>query len=223
MSGPMSVSSSRGSPWPSARGPLEEARAELVVRCRPATSIRTAARQTCPALSNCSTARSTARSRSASSNTSSGDFPPSSKHTGVMLRRRGRARSRPAVGTEPVKQSRPTPGCAASGAPASAPVPWTTLRTPGGRPASAAMSASSDAVSGAHSGGLSDDGVARGERRADPPGREHQRRVPRRDDRGDAGRVPGDLLAVPAGLQVRVAERRAGSRRRSGSCSPPGA
>ena len=43
----------------------------------------------------------------------------------------------------------------------------------------AAMSASSDAVSGAHSGGLSDDGVAGRERRTDPPGREHQRRVPR--------------------------------------------
>ena len=47
------------------------------------------------------------------------------------------------------------PGCAVSGAPASAPVPWTTLRTPAGSPASCAMSASSDAVSGAHSGGLS--------------------------------------------------------------------
>ena len=33
-------------------------------------------------------------------------------------------------------------------------MPWTTLNTPGGRPASWAMSASSDAVSGAHSGGL---------------------------------------------------------------------
>ena len=46
------------------------------------------------------------------------------------------------------------PGCAVSGAPAWAPVPWTTLNTPSGRPAFLVMSASSDAVSGAHSGGL---------------------------------------------------------------------
>ena len=39
----------------------------------------------------------------------------------------------PAVGTEPVKESRLMPGCAVSGAPASAPVPWTTLNTPGGQ------------------------------------------------------------------------------------------
>ena len=60
----------------------------------------------------------------------------------------------PAVGTEPVKDSRLMPGWAVSGAPAWAPVPWTTLNTPAGRPASWVMSASSEAVSGAHSGGL---------------------------------------------------------------------
>ena len=60
----------------------------------------------------------------------------------------------PAVGTDPVNDSRRMPGCAVSGAPACAPVPWTTLKTPAGRPASAVMSASNDAVSGAHSGGL---------------------------------------------------------------------
>ena len=60
----------------------------------------------------------------------------------------------PAVGTEPVKHSREIPRCEVSGAPASAPVPWTTLKTPGGIPASAVMSASMLAVSGAHSGGL---------------------------------------------------------------------
>ena len=45
-------------------------------------------------------------------------------------------------------------GAGSSGAPASAPMPCTTLNTPAGRPASWAMSASSEAVSGAHSGGL---------------------------------------------------------------------
>jgi hypothetical protein len=58
------------------------------------------------------------------------------------------------VGSEPVKLIRRTRGSATSAAPASAPRPWTTFSTPSGRPASAAMSASSEAVSGAHSGGL---------------------------------------------------------------------
>ncbi|OPZ53755.1 MAG: hypothetical protein BWY91_01840 [bacterium ADurb.BinA028] len=60
----------------------------------------------------------------------------------------------PAVGTLPVKHSRLIPGCRVSGAPADAPVPCTTLKTPGGIPASWVISASRDAVSGAHSGGL---------------------------------------------------------------------
>lgn len=49
----------------------------------------------------------------------------------------------------------PTAGAHLSGAPASAPVPVTTLSTPGGRPTSAAMAASSRQVSAAASDGLS--------------------------------------------------------------------
>ena len=63
------------------------------------------------------------------------------------------ATSRP-VATDPVKATRPTSGCATSAAPASSPIPWTTLNAPSGIPASRVMSASSEAVSGAHSGGL---------------------------------------------------------------------
>ncbi len=59
-----------------------------------------------------------------------------------------------AVGTEPVKLSRRTFGWRERAAPASWPSPCTTLNTPAGSPASAVMSASSEAVSGAHSGGL---------------------------------------------------------------------
>jgi hypothetical protein len=40
------------------------------------------------------------------------------------------------------------------------------------------------------------------QRGRDPPGREHERGVPRRDDRGYPGRRPGHLLAVAADLQV---------------------
>ena len=49
---------------------------------------------------------------------------------------------------------RSTSGFATSAAPASSPIPWTTLNAPSGNPASWAMSASIEAVSGAHSGGL---------------------------------------------------------------------
>ena len=54
---------------------------------------------------------------------------------------------------------------------------------------------------------LGDDGVAGGQRGGDAPRREHQRGVPRRDDRGDAGGVPGDVVRVAAGLDVLVPER----------------
>ena len=67
---------------------------------------------------------------------------------------------------------------------------------------------------------LDHDRVAGRERRADPPGRQHQRRVPGRDDRGDPGRVVGDPLAVPADLAVRTVQLAAASRRRSGSSCP---
>ena len=58
------------------------------------------------------------------------------------------------VGTEPVNAIRSTPGWAVSAAPASSPIPCTTLKAPSGSPASCAMSASIEAVSGAHSGGF---------------------------------------------------------------------
>ena len=148
----MLVASSRGSPWT-----IFCARSSTACWKRSAmessTRIRNAPRQTCPELSNCSTARLTARSKSASANTTSGDFPPSSNDSGTILAAAARAIT-PAVGTDPVNDSRRMPGWAVSGAPASVPVPWTTLNTPSGRPASLVMSASSEAVSGAHSGGF---------------------------------------------------------------------
>src|SRR5438128_4978378 len=49
---------------------------------------------------------------------------------------------------------RSTSGCAVSAAPASSPMPCTTLNTPSGMPASCVMSASREAGSGAQSGGL---------------------------------------------------------------------
>jgi hypothetical protein len=58
------------------------------------------------------------------------------------------------VSGEPVKDTRRTPVCATRAAPTSSPIPWTTLNTPGGRPASSARSASSEQDSGDHSAGL---------------------------------------------------------------------
>src|SRR5690242_11141959 len=152
MFGPMSVASSRGSPWRSAAARAVN-RAVNSPAIASSTSSLVPARHTCPALSNLPTACPTARSRSASANTSNGDFPPSSSETGVSCPPAAAATCRP-VAPEPVKATRATPGCATSGAPASAPRPWTTLNTPSGRPASRVMSASRLAVSGAHSGGL---------------------------------------------------------------------
>src|SRR5690348_2100730 len=152
MFGPMSVASSRGSPWRSAAARAVN-RAVNSSAIASSTSSLVPARHTCPALSNWPTACPTARSRSASANTSNGDFPPSSSETGVSCPPAAAATCRP-VAPEPVKATRATPGCATSGAPASAPRPWTTLNTPSGRPASRVMSASRLAVSGAHSGGL---------------------------------------------------------------------
>ena len=59
-----------------------------------------------------------------------------------------------AVSTDPVNEMRLTPGWATSAAPASSPIPCTTFRTPGGSSASAAKSARSEQVRGAHSGGF---------------------------------------------------------------------
>jgi len=58
------------------------------------------------------------------------------------------------VVVSPVKATLPTPGCAASAAPALPPGPVTTLTTPGGKPASSASSARRMADNGVHEAGL---------------------------------------------------------------------
>ena len=83
-----------------------------------------------------------------------GLFPPSSAVKGTMLRAAAVPMCR-AVSGDPVKEIRRTLGSAASAAPTSSPIPWTTLNTPGGNPASSTRSASTEAESGDHSAGLS--------------------------------------------------------------------
>ena len=109
---------------------------------------RLRAQQSWPALPNTLlTAAGTAVSRSASSKTMLGDFPPSSSETRVML---GAAccRMLTPVSVSPVKAILSTPGWPASALPVVAPGPVMTLSTPLGRPASSTIRPSSSAVIG---------------------------------------------------------------------------
>ncbi len=81
-------------------------------------------------------------------------MPPSSAVKGTRLAAAAAPIRRPVSG-EPVNETRRSSGCATSAAPASSPIPWITLNTPGGSPASWASSASSEHDSGDHSAGLS--------------------------------------------------------------------
>src|ERR1700761_3935061 len=99
------------------------------------------------------TTASSARSRSASSNTTTGFLPPSSKCTRFSVF------APCAMIAEPVALSPTNPmaliaGCSVSALPASSPMPCTVLSTPSGRPACFASFANRSAVTGDHSAGL---------------------------------------------------------------------
>ena len=118
----------RGSARPCARAPRRGSCA--------ATRMRELAEQVWPAFwMPALTRNGSARSRSASANTSCGDLPPSSSVTGTTFLAAARWISWPTA-TEPVNEMWWTPGCAVSAAPASSPRPGTTLSAPAGRPAS---------------------------------------------------------------------------------------
>ena len=117
-----------------------------------------------------------------------GDLPPSSKLVGVRLGAAAAATSFP-VSTEPVNAM---------------PVDARMGRQRGAGLLADALHHVEDAVGhtgvardvGEHRGGerrplgrLEDDGVPGGERGRQPPGSQHQRRVPGRDDGGHAGRI----------------------------------
>ena len=158
-----------------------------------------------------------AASRSASANTMSGLLPPSSAVKGTMLRAAAAPMSRAASG-EPVKEIRRTRGSETSAAPTSSPMPCTTLNTPGREPRLV------DQVR-EHRGGhrrplrrLEDDGVAGGEGRGALPRREHERRIPGRDDHRGTGRHPLDGVRRCRWSSRTVPRiRRQGPRRRGSS------
>ena len=89
----------------------------------------------------------TAASRSASGNTMLGDFPPSSSVMRFSVSAEPRMISLP-VDVSPVNAILSMPGCATIIRPTLEPGPVTTFRTPGGMPASWAISASARAVIG---------------------------------------------------------------------------
>src|SRR5437762_6809744 len=99
------------------------------------------------------TTASSARSRSASSNTITGFLPPSSKCT------RFKVGAPCAMIADPVELSPTNPialiaGCSVSALPASSPMPCTVLSTPSGTPACLTSFARRSAVTGDHSAGL---------------------------------------------------------------------
>jgi hypothetical protein len=107
-----------------------------------------------PPLRNLATiAVSTATSRSASSNTSSGALPPNSKDRRLMVGAEA-AISRAPTAVEPVKVIFRTRLEAVTMSPNSAGALTTTLSTPGGIPASSARAAKARAVNGVSLAGL---------------------------------------------------------------------
>eukprot|EP00982_Pelagococcus_subviridis_P009756 30942-Pelagococcus_subviridis.AAC.22 len=121
---------------------------------RSCTRTRLVALQICPFVQkHPNIAHSTATSTSTSSNTTSVDFPPSSSEQGFGSSEHARATRLP-VANDPVNAILSIPGATHTAAPASAPAPVTTLKTPGGTPATRATSASSRQVKDASSDGF---------------------------------------------------------------------
>ena len=111
------------------------------------------ARQDCPLIMNEENRNpSMAAGRSASSRMMAADLPPNSSVQRLSVSPQMEPTRRPAA-VDPVKPILSTPGLRTSRSPTSRPA-GTTLMTPGGRPASSAISASSSASSGVSGAGL---------------------------------------------------------------------
>ena len=115
----------------------------------------------------------------------------------AACRRRLRWISLP-TSVEPVNAILSMPSCSTSACPIAGP-PASTLTTPGGRSASAMISASSQRGQRRRLGGLEHDGVAGRERGRDLPGGHQQREVPRND-------LPGHTERSRRGAEARVLE-----------------
>ena len=156
-------------------------------------------------------APSTARSRSASSMTTSGFLPPSSRH-GDWRWRPHSSPMRAPTADEPVKptlSTRPRSSACSRPAKVCGPSASTRFSTPSGSPPRQEQPRERGPERRRVLGGLPDDGVAAQQRRHEVPRRHRDREVARRDDRRDAdrlaegeellvGHLAGDGLAVQA-------------------------
>ena len=134
-SGPIWLLSSKGSPILICAA-FSTTRDRTSSRIDSCSSSREPATQLCPlALKILRSTPLTALSRSASSNTMTGDLPPSSNETSAKFSALLRITCR-AVSGPPVKLTRSTSGWLVRARPQGSPCPVTTLKTPGGKPAS---------------------------------------------------------------------------------------
>ena len=141
---------------------------------------------------------SIAASRSASAKTTAGDLPPSSIERPFRCGAAFAKMSCP-VRLSPVNEISGTSGCLTSASPASSPSPWTRLNTPAGRPGLLEDPGPQGRRQRRELRRLEDDRVAGGQRGSELPRLEHERRVPRRDEPGDADRLAVDVVELAAG------------------------
>ena len=125
-----------------------------------------------------------------------------SRHAATCRRIRARrasccsGRRRPCISlptsVEPVKAIMSTSGCSASGLPAFSPKPGTTLSTPSGKPGLLGEAPEQQRAERRLLRRLQDDRIAGDQRRADLPGADDERIVPRHDRADDAERLLAD-------------------------------
>ena len=174
------------------------------------TSRREPAQHTWPWLNQiASTTPSIAPSRSASSKTTNGDLPPSSRDSFLPDPAVWRRRMRP-TSVEPVKAILSTSGWVTIIVPALL-LPVITLITPGGRPGLGDDLGEEQGGQAGVGSRLEHHRVAHGDRRGDLPGQHQQREIPGDDLPNDAHRLVIAQLALhqlrPAGMIIEVARQ----------------
>ena len=126
-----------------------------------------------------------------------GDLPPSSSVVGATSVGGGVGDHTDPIWLDPTKPTWSTPACAASAAPASAPIPVTTLNTPGGKPASYGEPRQFDCGARCLIGGLGYRAIAHRDRGGYGAGQQLHR-VFEGDD------VAGDSERLPPGVDVQI-------------------
>ena len=146
-----------------------------------------------------------ALSRSASSNTMNGDFPPNSRDSRLWLVVAARI-ARP-TSVEPVKAILSRSGCLTSASPVE-PSPVTMLTTPGGQRNFLANLTEQQRRQGSEFRGLQDDSISGSERRRNLPRQHEQREIPGNDLSNDSTRhVIGKFLLDqlrPSGMMIKM-------------------